>query len=490
MNLAFSRMRRRLALSALLALLSGCASQYFRDAGTPPSAPRYTLADLPSPEHWTGIVFNGARVGFSRSRISRAADPGLYEIEGEAVIRLRFLGFEKNVQMRTLDVVDARGALARFDHRYVLDRSERRVRGEARGGVLRYEIGSAGRAAERREEILREPLYPSAALALLPVLRGLRVGSRFDWLVFDGEAQSLARASQRIEAYETSELFAGPAFRVSTELLGLSTTTWIDANGRPVLELGLNGVIVSALEDEATAKGYLASAALNKDDVLLDWSVIKVALPLADARRARYLRVALPRNERMPPSDRRQQCRREAADVVCEIDAARSSAGDAAVADLRSTVTVQSGDPMIRALALKITSGRDAVPRKITAVLDWLERNIRKEPIDAFSALDVLDARRAECQGHAYLYTALMRSLGVPTRVVNGLVYAQDYGGFLYHTWAETLVDGSWIAIDPTFNQARADATHIALARGESPVELVPLVDWVGRTRIEVLEAR
>jgi len=480
----------RLGLAALLVLLSGCASQYFRDAGAPPAAPRYTLEDLPSPEHWTGIVFNGAKVGFSHSRVSRSAEPGLYDIEGEAVMRFRFLGFEKNVQMRTLDVVDAQGALARFDHRYVLDQSGRRIKGEVRGAVLHYEVATAGRPAAQREETLREPLYPSSALALLPVLRGLRVGSRFDWLVFNGEAQSLDRASQRIEAYEISELFSGAAFKVSTELLGLSSTTWIDARGHPVLELGLNGVIVSALEEEAVAKGYLASAALNKDEVIVDWSLIKAVLPLADARQARYLRFALLRSERMPPRDPRQQCRREAADVVCEIDATRSGAGGPADADLKPSLTVQAGDPMIRALAVKITSGKEAVSEKISAVLDWLEQNIRKEPIDAFSALDVLDSRRGECQGHAYLYAALMRSLGAPTRVVNGLVYAQDYRGFLYHTWAETLADGSWIAVDPTFNQTRADATHIALARGESPAELVPLVDWVGHTRIEVLDAR
>jgi transglutaminase-like putative cysteine protease len=83
-----------------------------------------------------------------------------------------------------------------------------------------------------------------------------------------------------------------------------------------------------------------------------------------------------------------------------------------------------------------------------------------------------------------------MRALGVPTRVVNGLVYSAEHGGFLYHTWAESLVEGSWRAVDPTFNQTQADATHIALVRGESLTELVPLVDWVGNTRIVVLEAR
>jgi transglutaminase-like putative cysteine protease len=478
------------AFAVLLVFLSGCASSYFRDAGAPPlPPPRYSLADLPQPEYWTGIVFNGVKVGFSHSRVTRAAQQGLYELHGEAVIRFRFLGLEKRVQMRSLDTVDENAKLARFDYHYVLDDSEQRVTGEVRDGRLGYQVATARRPPEGKEEMLREPLYPSGALSLLPVLHGLRIGSEFRWLVFNGETQSLDRASQRIEAYEESEFFQGAAFKVRTDLLGLRSTTWIDARGRPVFELGLNGVIISALEDERTAKGYLASAAVNKDDVLVQWSLIKSPLSLSDPQKARFLRVTV---NRSPPSDERQRCRAAAAEVVCEIEAARTAALSvgSADADLRPSATVQSHDPMIRSLALEITARRESVPEKIAAVLDWLERNIRKEPVDTFSALDVLDAKRGECQGHSYLYAALMRTLGVPTRVVNGLVYSAEHSGFLYHTWAESLVEGSWRAVDPTFNQTQADATHIALVRGESLSELVPLVDWVGNTRINVLEAR
>ena len=157
---------------------------------------------------------------------------------------------------------------------------------------------------------------------------------------------------------------------------------------------------------------------------------------------------------------------------------------------LLASGTVQSRDPIIRHLALSIAGQRTSAEDKIDAVLRWIDQNISKEAIDTFSALDVLDARRAECQGHAYLYAALMRALDVPTRVVNGLVYSPDFGGFLYHTWAESLTAGGWRAVDPTFDQSRADATHIALVRGETLADLVPLVDWVGNTKIEVLEAR
>jgi hypothetical protein len=477
--------------AALLIFLAGCASQYFRDAGAPPAVPpRYALADLPQPEYWTGIVFNGAKVGFSHTRLTPAG--GLFELQGEAVLRFRFLGYEKRVQVRSLDTLDEGARLVRFAYHYVLDDTEQDVSGEVRDGRLRYQVSTGGRPAEQKEAMLSENLYPSGALALLPVLEGLSVGKEFQWLVFNGETQGIDRARQRILAYEASDLFPGAAFKIQTDMLGLHSTTWIDVRGLPVLELGLNGVLISALEDEHTAKGYLTSAALNKDDALVGWSLVKAPLPLADPREARYLRFALlDPGRRAPLSDSRQLCTSSDRDLVCEIDAARSAAEDGTTATaLLPSNTVQSRDPIVRKLAQTIAGSRASAPDKVEAVLAWLEQNIRKEAVDTFSALDVLDARRAECQGHAYLYAALMRALEVPTRVVNGLVYSAEYQGFLYHTWDESLVDGAWRAVDPTFNQARADATHIALVRGENLSDLTPLVDWVGNTRIRVLEAR
>jgi hypothetical protein len=485
-------MKARAAVLALLVLLAGCAGQYFRDAGGTAVEPRRTLADLPQPEYWTGIVFNGAKIGFSHTRVAPAAG-GLYELHGEAVLSFRLLGVEKRVQVRTLDTVDSGARLVRFAYHYVLDETEQDVSGEVRDGRLRYGVSTAKRAPEGKEETLAEPLYPAAALDLLPVLDGLAVGKTLRWLVFNGETQAVTLADQRIVAHETSDLFEGSAFKVQTDMLGLHSTTWIDARGLPLLELGMNGVIVSALEEERVAKSYLTSAAVNKDEAILSWSLIKTPLPLSDARHAQFMRFTLVKPEGVsePPIDSRQTCSGPMRELTCRIDASRTTAerGDGPAALLPSA-TVQSRDPIVRKLAQTIAGQRSSTEEKIDLVLSWLDRNIAKEAIDTFSALDVLDARRAECQGHAYLYAALMRALDVPTRVVNGLVYSPEFGGFLYHTWAESLVDGGWRAVDPTFGQSRADATHIALMRGETLSDLTPLVDWVGNTRIEVLEAR
>jgi hypothetical protein len=43
------------------------------------------------------------------------------------------------------------------------------------------------------------------------------------------------------------------------------------------------------------------------------------------------------------------------------------------------------------------------------------------------------------------------------------------------------------LAIDPTFAQIGADATHVKLLEGETPAELLPLVDIVGKVTARVI---
>ncbi len=123
----------------------------------------------------------------------------------------------------------------------------------------------------------------------------------------------------------------------------------------------------------------------------------------------------------------------------------------------------------------------------MSLLVAWIADNVRKAPVDVWSALDVLEKREAECQGHTYLYAAFARALGIPTRVVNGITYSEDYQGFLYHTWAESLVEGRWLAVDPTFGTVPADATHVKLVEGETLADLTPLVDWVGHLQLRVI---
>ncbi|MGD9274463.1 MAG: transglutaminase-like domain-containing protein, partial [Desulfobacterales bacterium] len=156
---------------------------------------------------------------------------------------------------------------------------------------------------------------------------------------------------------------------------------------------------------------------------------------------------------------------------------------------LAPTIAISAQHPQVSSLAQKIVVGADGDLQRIRALLDWIHQHIAKEPVDVFTALDVLKGGRAECQGHALLYAAFARTLGIPTRIVNGIVYAPDFRGFLYHSWNESIVDGRWVAVDPTFGQIPVDATHIKLLEGQNLSDLMPLIDMIGKIKVRILSA-
>ncbi len=468
--------------------LAGCAGQgeYFRDAGTPPAPAALTLEAWPQRELWTGVVFNGDKIGFTRREVRPAAGaPGRYEIESEAAIRMHFLGIDKRINLRALDRVRADLTLEAFRYEHEIDGSPLRVEGRVDGQELVYSVYASGSQETKRLE-LKDKLYPSSAMALFPPMQGMAVGRRYRYTVFHGETQAVAEAEQDVAAYESSSLFEGKAYRIATRLLGLETTTWLDAAGQPVFELAMRGVLVSALEDEATARRYLVEASLNKRDSLVDFSLIRAG-PIEEPRRVSRMEIVL---AGLPPgfalpSEGGQACR----DSRCVIDRQALLAQDDPTRYLKPSLAAPSNLGEISDLAKRIVLGVKSEDQKIVNLLLWMDANIAKEAVDSFTALDVLRSRRAECQGHAYLFAAFSRALGIPARVVNGLVYSEAHGGFLFHTWNEAWIGGrGWRPVDATFGQPHADATHIKLVEGETPGELLPLVGLVGRLRVSSME--
>jgi transglutaminase-like putative cysteine protease len=469
--------------------LAGCASRYFKDAGAPPAlAPRHDLATLPVREYWTGVIFNGDKVGFTHLSIRPVPDePGRFVIESDAALLLRVFGWQKAISLRAEDVVDADLRLYRFRYDHNLDGNELKLDGRIEDSELRVEILNAGR---REHQMLKPngPVYPASATNLYPVVNGLALGKAYRYRIYSGETQRLLDVEQRVEAYQTSDLFLGSAFKVDTAYLGYGSSTWIDARGQPLLELALNGVLISALEGESEAKRYLTLAALNKREALLEFSLVKPDRPIPGPRQVHELQIELTGAPWIPPSGGMQECERLAAAIGCTLRTERTdpAPGDL-TAYLRPTLTVPSDAPRIRDAAAQIAGDATTPEQKVDRLLAWIQANIKRVPVDAFSALDVLERKQAECQGHTYLFAAFARALDIPTRVVNGLAYSEQFRGFLYHTWAEIYQAGAWQAIDPTFGQRRADATHLKLIEGESTAEVLPLVEWLGKVKIRVM---
>ncbi len=292
---------------------------------------------------------------------------------------------------------------------------------------------------------------------------------------------------------ESSDLFSGEAYKIQTSMEGQDVTTWINSEAEPMLEISMNGVFIAGLESESMAKRYLTQAALNKDENLLNFSLIKTDQPLLLPREVQVLELEINGAESLQvfPNDIRQQCETLSDTVRCRISGSHSPVTtDELRRDyLSSSIAVPTHHPTIKRIADSVTSESETDLDKITALLSWLDNNIRPQATDVFTALDVLQQRKAECQGFSFLYASFARSLGIPTRVVNGIVYSEQHPGFLYHTWVESQVNGRWQSIDPTFNQLYADATHIKLVEGENSADLTPLLGVIGKLSAKIVES-
>lgn len=485
-------MRRARELSRFLllcacALIGACQRLYFTPVDAPDASLRLAVAELPR-EYWTGIVLNGEKIGFTQLRLEPLGSG--WRIESRAAMTLRLLGFTKRVALAATDEVAGDLQLQRFAYRYDIDGSVLELEGAREAAGLRMQVTRGG---ERSQALipLDGTLWPTSVIQLKPVLDGLSRGAQWRYRVWDGETQTLAEVEQRVEALERSRLFEGTAWRVSTRLHGHEVTTWINSAGLPELERSLHGALIAHLEPAARARDYLLQAAVTKREALLDFSLVKVAPPLDSPREIERLRVEianLPPDFAPAPGSGQRCERREPGRWQCEIRRDHLDPRDRVEPrHAGPSATVQSESLAVRRLAETIAADAES-DHVAHALADWVHGNIEPVPADAFSALDVLGNRRGECQGQSALLAALLRAAGIPARIVNGLVYSAQLQGFAWHTWVETWTAGRWEATDPSFGQHRADATHLRLLEGETPSELLPLLELVGRVRLRVLD--
>ncbi|MGZ3634476.1 MAG: transglutaminase-like domain-containing protein [Syntrophales bacterium] len=130
---------------------------------------------------------------------------------------------------------------------------------------------------------------------------------------------------------------------------------------------------------------------------------------------------------------------------------------------LKSTEQVQSNNPRIRELASQLTSNVktefDAVQRVIAWVVDHVHY---VTPPARYDAVYSLESGKGNCQNFSHLTAALLRAVGIPVRIVNGVTFNQPFNiawqkgtltfkmGQGRHSWVEVwFPELGWVPFDP-----------------------------------------
>ncbi len=394
-------------------------------------------------------------------------------------------------------------SLISFDSNVKMNQKDLKVEGKVDSTKLVLKMNAENERIDK-EFPIEGKIFHTSAISLMPALRGLHDGAKYSFDVFNVERQSVENVEQEISRVKGSPGPSEAVWKITNNYGQSLVNSWSNPKGLVVLEKGLDGSLITILEDQESAKQFMEKRAAQKD-LILDFSLVKTPERIVRPGRTKFLKVRLEgihpdliarsnRQKVLIPENGRPE---EGFDIEVNVEdiqrmvngmvSTSREDGDSLKRYLISTSSIQAGHDEIRDQAQKIVTKESSDLEKVIQLVNWTADNVKGEMKDSFSALEVLRSKQGECQSHSQLYTALARSLGIPTRIVTGLVYSDNLG-FLYHAWAESYVKG-WLSVDPTLRQTPSDATHIKLAsRGEDDQSSV--LKMMGKVRVKSIDYR
>ncbi len=456
-------------------------------------------------------------VGLATSRLDTV--PEGFILEDLLSLELPALGQTGTAVARTQ--VSLSPSLVMTDFSFSLDSEVGRY--EAIGSVegdtlLQVELVTGGSRQSVTHRLSQPPIFAAVLPIRVAVGEGLEVGERLRFPVFDPSSLSTRTVEVRIAEHDTllvpdsaavdpesgrwapAHFDSVPAWRIAELYGGVEVESWVDGDGRVIRASSPLGFSMEKTEYELARQAQEDARGISEspvdEDVILS-TAIQSNVDLGEVERYRELRFLLRgvELEGFQLDGGRQTLRgdtliiRQENWATLEPDYEDLPYPRMDLAEyLRPEPLIQSDDEEIIRTAEELANWRfmwDKNPIRITNVLTrevhrMLEKRIT---FSVPNAVQVLQSGQGDCNEHTVLFVAMARALGLPARTAVGLVYVD--GAFFYHAWPEVWL-GEWVAVDPTFGQAPADAAHIRFVVG-GLAQQVEIVRLIGNLDIDVI---
>jgi len=448
-------------------------------------------------EEFWGVYWKGEKIGFGATDQEMQGDRVV--VKEQLWLKLAVLGIPQNVQQILEYTLTETFALESF--RFSLHsglfpfqltgRMQADPGGSSRKRMM-LKVQSGGKEQEL-EIYLPEAPFILGQTKLYFVSQGLEKGKKYRVPVFDPASMSSAEMIAEVEGLDRLPIGKEERelYRVRQEFKGIEVRSWIDRNGQTWKEESPMGfTLIREGRNEARHQNWSPGKVAD----LIALTSVSSDREIPEPRSTRFLRIKLHSaslqglkigGDRQSLSGNEVTVRRE--DLPPGGSTREALSEKERREYLQATPFIQRDDPEIQGRAREmIGDARDPL-EQVRRINEWVYRNVRKQPVVSIpSALEVLRQRAGDCNEHAALFTALVRSAGIPARLQGGIIYQE--GKFFYHAWAQVYL-GAWISVDPTLNQIPADATHIRLVEGDLDRQL-DLVKVIGRLKVEVKEFR
>lgn len=459
----------------------------------------------PPDDIWMSVLLDGRKIG--QMHTTRKADGTRVRTAQTMQIEIERSGLKVGMSTSETDEETLDGKPLRFESRAKISGIESVQTGVIRADGKLETITEVGGAKQTRTLDWPQGALLAEGLRLAEEKHGLAPGTRYKTLAFQTENLEAVQVDSKVGARETIDLPGG-----RRELVRVEQT--IDLGGSPTRTLSwvepdfsVRKLLVPMMGYELTmlACSKICADAPNQASDILVHTLLSSPRALTADERRKGIRILVSPTEAngealtFATTDEQQVVAaaggktelRIAPIATSNVQPARES--KPAAIDTQANDWLQSTAPEVAKLAKEGAGTATAPAAQMQNLEDFVRGFIRNKDLSVgyASALEVAKNPEGDCTEHAVLLAALGRALGIPTRVVDGLVYIDAYAGktdvFVPHAWAQAWVDGRWRSYDAALHGF--DAGHIALSVGQGdPWRFFAGFNTLGRVRVDSVE--
>jgi len=377
-------------------------------------------------------------------------------------------------------------------------------------GKVQLTVTSMG-SAQKNEMQWPSGAMMSEGLRMLMMKKGLKQGTEYTARVFSPGIQQAIDAEIKVGQKQKVDLLGRVAgltevtSRYSLPGAGeIVSTSYVDDEFRA--QKTIMPVVGIQVEMIACAKDF----ALGENDVFefVNRMFLDSPEPLKDVQSAKSITYHLSptdstKNLVIPSGDSQKVQQLENGKLIVTIEPIEAPAGvkfpykggDSAILEaMKPTRFVQSDSKDIIELARKAIGNTNDAAEAARRIEAFVAKYIKSFDLSVgyATAVETATSKQGDCTEFAVLTAALCRAVGIPSKVVSGVAYVDDwrgYQGFGGHAWAQAYVGDKWIDLDAAFKGSGLggyDAGHIALAIGNgNPEGFFNLATTVGQFKID-----
>ncbi|TET24551.1 MAG: transglutaminase domain-containing protein [Candidatus Cloacimonadota bacterium] len=434
-----------------------------------------------------GIYVHGEKIGYSISKQEKTKQG--FRISEKSFMNISAYGVSQEVTTYTVSEADLDLKLKTFYSEIISGIHTVRTNGIIENDSIFLVIESAGEKESVVLAIGDKPFIPGSIERVAQELK-LQPDSVYHYAIFEPTSEKIVDIDICLRGKETITM-DGKTYEtdvVVVKMIGIESKLYLDEEGKLLMESSPMGITMKRepldkIDD--FAKGFEGLKIYETYAIYPKGSI-------KNPRKSKHLvadLIGVAEGYNFPTDERQKYSNgRVTIDVVEPVSGFSISDLDAAKFKkyLASTIFMPCDDDEFISLAKEISGNNEVTHDDILRIMDWVYKNIKKAPTFSIPyAKEVLKTKVGDCNEHAVLFSALVRAIGVPSKVVVGIVYVD--GAFYYHAWNEYYW-GRWIACDPTFGLHCADATHIKLEEG-TLLDFIKVVKLVGQLNINIIES-